>query len=120
MICPNCGFENEENAVFCSQCGYDIKSGNEMENLINNDPILNVLNGQYIRLGIAKYVFGFLFAFSFLTMYFTLEYNLPDGLGIFGMLLFVVSLICFIIFSVLRSVKAKKIRKELRKHNIQM
>ncbi|MCO8193218.1 zinc-ribbon domain-containing protein [Anaerofustis sp. NSJ-163] len=116
MICPRCGFENSNDSVFCSECGFNLREENL--DLLEKDPVLIVLNNKYVRSGIVRFVSGCVLAASFFLMYAALEYNLPDSIGITGMLLILPSLVVFIISCILRGLQRKKIIKELNKHKL--
>lgn len=51
MFCPKCGAENNEDAIFCSQCGYKMNDNEERErifgNLRNNDFPSTSINPSY-------------------------------------------------------------------------
>ena len=113
MNCPNCGAEIAEQQNFCETCGYDIRTIAHQAQLLERDPALMELDTRYAKRGLVRLIAGCAAAGSLLLLYQSLEGNLPDALGMLGMLLFLPSLLVFVIFCILRGTLRAKIRREL-------
>lgn len=113
MLCPKCGAQVPEQNNFCEQCGFDLREIRFQENLLENDPQLARMNHKYINRGILRLVSGGATALCLFFFYQSLEGNLPDSFGIFGMLLFLPALIVFLIACILRGTIRGKIKRTL-------
>lgn len=114
-------FSCQESNSFCPLCGTDltdylsqIREIDRQNQLIHTDPELVIQNRGYIRLGIARLIFGVLAAISFSLFYGCLEWGWTDGIGIFGMSMFIFTIIPFIALCIARGIRKNKIKKTLK------
>lgn len=118
MKCPKCGSMIDYNVNFCENCGFDLREINEAYKLLENDPVLSRLNNRYYIVGGVKLFSGIIAFVSLILMYSALKYNLPDIVGILGMIFILPSFVIFIISCIIRGIQKRKIEKELKKHNL--
>ena len=113
MECPNCGASLVQEKNFCEQCGYDLRKDQHREFLLEHDPKIAKLNESYAKTGLIRYISSIAFIVALFFMYYSLEGDLPDGFGIFGMLVSVPALAITLVALLLRRRKKKQIIEEM-------
>ena len=113
MVCPNCGVEQPENNRFCTQCGFDLQGVRRQQTLLETDPALVELNQKYARHGVWRLISGAALAISLVLVHQWLEGNISDAFGDLGLLLFLPSLVIFIVACALRGATKGRIRRAL-------
>lgn len=105
--CEYCKKIIDNEHTMCEECE------KKATQLLENDEILVNLNNKYIKTGIFKYVSFVLSIFEFFIIYMLLEGNNNGFLGGLIVILFIPTVITFIISTVMRIFQKHKITKTL-------
>ena len=107
LQCKYCGKSIDEEHIMCEECEQ------KATKLLENNKELIAANNKYIKIGILKYATFVLSAIEFFIIYFLLENGSTGFLGGMIVILFIPTIICFIISTIIRSTHKRKITKIL-------
>jgi RNA polymerase subunit RPABC4/transcription elongation factor Spt4 len=114
MTCPNCGFISDETQKFCQQCGFDLRTLQWQQQLLQTDPALSSYSQKESSTSLVCRISGIATLLCIALMYFWLEDKLPEIFGTVGLLTFFPSLITWLISWLLCLGLRAKIKKLMR------